>query len=310
MPEQLKQGLLQIRSALVTGNSYTLSSFTESFQKHIYTNLPPHKLAKKLTSALKEHLLQQLSFDTRVFLRLRVSQVPWLFSSGSPLLDVLHTTPLKAIPCHARLAIFRWLIDSEPDLHFRLRPFLSRSSLCICGCGQLSSIYPFGLSRGAIHSSHLHFDLLYTLAFSSLPDDSLSPQPHVMHPPLPRLLSPLNGPSAPVKLPTPLLCSLPPYPIGAHFLVSFVAPAITPFNIGSSSVLFWHLLVASFLNNHGKPGFGFSLRKLHSSVVLLLVDYGSPLGNSFMRDLAFPPPHWLLPLLLLLHSLNFPNCSL
>ena len=185
MPEQLRQGLLQIRSALVTGNPYTLSSFTESFQKHIYTNLPPHKLAKKLTSALKEHLLQQLSFDTRAFLRLRVSQVPWLFSSGPPLLDVLHTTPLKAIPCHARLAIFRWLIDSEPDLHFRLRPFLSRSSLCICGCGLLSSIYPFGLSRGAIHSSHLHFDLLYTLAFSSLPDDSLSPQPNVMHPPLP-----------------------------------------------------------------------------------------------------------------------------
>ena len=185
MPEQLRQGLLQIRSALVAGNPYTLSSFTEPFQKHIYTNLPPHKLAKKLTSALKEHLLQQLSFDTRAFLRLRVSQVPWLFSSGPPLLDVLHTTPLKAIPCHARLAIFRWLIDSEPDLHFRLRPFLSRSSPCICGCGLLSSIYPFGLPRGAFHSSHLHFDLLYTLAFSSLPDDSLSPQPTFNHPPLP-----------------------------------------------------------------------------------------------------------------------------
>ena len=125
-----------------------------------------------------------------------------------------------------------------------------------------------------------------------------------------RLLFPLNGPSAPVKPPTPLLSSLPPYPIGAHFLVSFVAPAIIPFNIGSSSVLFWHLLVASFSNNHGKPGSGFSLRMLHSSVVLLLVDYGSPLGNSFTRDLAFPPPHWPLPLLLLPHSLNFPTCSL
>ena len=125
-----------------------------------------------------------------------------------------------------------------------------------------------------------------------------------------RLLIPLYGPSAPVKPPTPLLSSLPPYPIGAHFLVSFVAPVIIPFNIGSSSVLFWHLLVASFSNNHGKPGSGFSLRTLHSSVVLLLVDYGSPLGNSFMRDLAFPPPHWLLPLLLLPHSLSFPTCSL
>ena len=185
MPVQLKQGLFQIRSALVAGNSYTLSSFTESFQKHIYTNLPTHKLSKKLTSALKEHLLQQLSFDTKVFLRHRVSQVPWLFTSSSPLLEILHTTPIKAIPCHSRLAILRWLIDSEPDLHFRLRPYLSRSSPCVCGCGQLSSIYPYGLSRGAIHASHLHFDLLYTLAFSSLPDDSLSPQSNSSHPPLP-----------------------------------------------------------------------------------------------------------------------------
>ena len=256
------------------------------------------------------HLLQQLSFDTRAFLRLRVSQVPWLFSSGLPLLDVLHTTPLKAIPCHARLAILRWLNDSEPDLHFRLRPFLSRSSPCICGCGLLSSIYPFGLLRGAFHSSHLHFDLLYALAFSSLPDDSLSPQPTVCTLLFLRLLISLYGPFAPVKPPTPLLSSLPPYPIGAHFPVSFVAQETIPFNIGSSSVLSWHLPVASFSNNLGKPGSGFSLRTFHSSVELSLVDYGSPLGSSFMRDLAFPPPHWLLPLLLLPHSLNYRTCSL
>ena len=124
MPEQLQQGLRRIRSALVEANTYNVSSFVESFQEHVYNSLPNHKLAKKLTSALKAHLLQRLLFDTRAFLRRRISQVPWLFTSGSPLLDVLHTTPLKAIPCHTRLAMLRWLIDSEPDLHFRLRPYI------------------------------------------------------------------------------------------------------------------------------------------------------------------------------------------
>ena len=245
-------------------------------------------------------LSPRLLFDTRAFLRLRVSQVPWLFSSGPSLLDVLHTTPLKAIPCHARLAIFRWLIDSEPDLHFRLRPFLSRSSPCICGCGLLSSIYPFGLPRGAFHSSHLHFDLLYTLAFSSLPDDSLSPQPTFMHPPLP---PPSHPPQWTLRTSetTDSLALLPPA------LSHWCSLPCVLCGTGDNSVQHWLL---SFSNNHGKPGSGFSLRTLHSSVVLLLVDYGSPLGNSFMRDLAFPPPHWLLPLLLLPHSLNFPTCSL
>ena len=185
MPRQVQQGLAQVRDALVEANAYNVSSFIESFQKHIYNDLPPHKLSSKLTGAFKTHLLQRLSFDTRTFLRLRISQVPWLFTSSSPILDILHNTPLKAIPCHTRLAIFRWIIDSEPDLHFRLRPHLSRSAPCICGCGHLSSIYPFGITAGAIHASHLRFDLLYTLSFSLLPDDSF-PQPVTHHhPPLP-----------------------------------------------------------------------------------------------------------------------------
>ena len=298
MPDQLRQGLLQIRSALVMGNPYTLSSFTESFQKHIYTNLPPHKLAKKLTSALKEHLLQQLSFDTRAFLRLRVSQVPWLFSSGPPLLDVLHTTPLKAIPCHARLAILRWLIDSEPDLHFRLRPFLSRSPLCICGCGLLSSIYPFGLSRGAIHSSHLHFDLLYTLAFSSLPDDSLSPQPNVMHPPLP---PPSLPPQWTLRTSESHWCSLPCVLCGT----------------GDNSVQHWLLFCpilalagSLLLKQPWKTRFWF-LSPDASLQRRAIIGGLWVASRQFVHERSgLPPPHWPLPLLLLPHSLNFLTCSL
>ena len=310
MPEQLRQGLLQIRSALVAGNPYTLSSFTEPFQKHIYTNLPPHKLAKKLTSALKEHLLQQLSFDTRAFLRLRVSQVPWLFSSGPPLLDVLHTTPLKAIPCHARLAIFRWLIDSEPDLHFRLRPFLSRSSPCICGCGLLSSIYPFGLPRGAFHSSHLHFDLLYTLAFSSLPDDSLSPQPTFMHPPLP---PPSHPPLWTLRTSeiTDSLALLPPA------LSHWCSLPCVLCGTGDNSVQHWLLFCpilalagSLLLKQPWKTRFWF-LSPDASLQRRAIIGGLWVASRQFVHERSgLPPPHWLLPLLLLPHSLNFPTCSL
>ena len=82
-----------------------------------------------------------------------------------------------------------------------------------------------------------------------------------------------------------------------------VQPTDNPGPVGSSQL-------RDFSNNLGKPGSGFSLRTFHSSVELSLVDYGSPLGNSFMRDLGFPPPHWLLPLLLLPHSLNYRTYSL
>ena len=71
MPLQLQQGLMRIRTALVEANAYNISSFVESFQKHIYNDLPPHKLSSKLTVPLKIHLLQRLSFETRTFLRLR-----------------------------------------------------------------------------------------------------------------------------------------------------------------------------------------------------------------------------------------------
>ena len=77
------------------------------------------------------------------------------------------------------------IIDSEPDLHFRLRPHLSRSAPCICGCGEYSSIYPFSISQGAYHSSHLVYDYLYTLHLPPDIDDSNDFLVGPSHPPLP-----------------------------------------------------------------------------------------------------------------------------
>ena len=88
-----------------------------------------------------------LHADTRSFLCLRISQVDWLGDSSSTTLDTLHTTPIKVIPLFARLAILRWSVDSEPDLHFRLRPHFTRQTSCRCGCGRYSSLYPEVFAR-------------------------------------------------------------------------------------------------------------------------------------------------------------------
>ena len=98
LPAQLLSGLLQIRQALLQADSYTVTEFIESFQKHLYQGLPAHKLAHKITKSLKSHLTRQLLIDTRSFLRHRLSQVPWLFSSSSHLLESLHITPSQSHP--------------------------------------------------------------------------------------------------------------------------------------------------------------------------------------------------------------------
>ena len=79
-----------------------------------------------MLSQVKLHLRQQLFRGALNFLRERLSQVDWAFSSSSFTLEALHATPLKAIPSFSRLAILRWIIDSEPDVHFRLRPHFTR----------------------------------------------------------------------------------------------------------------------------------------------------------------------------------------
>ena len=61
------------------------------------------------------------------------------------------------IPSFSRLAILRWLIDTEADMPFRLRPHVTRFAPRRCGCGVHSSIYPDGFAAGSVAESHLHF---------------------------------------------------------------------------------------------------------------------------------------------------------
>ena len=144
MPAQLREGLHTVRRLLLSANPYNPEPFIYPLQRYLHNDHSPYKLSRLVLSQVKIHLRHQLLHGARTFLRERLSQVGWAFSSSSFTLEALHVTPLKAIPPFSRLAILRWIIDSEPDVHFRLRPHFTRSSPCRCGCGQFSSLFPFG----------------------------------------------------------------------------------------------------------------------------------------------------------------------
>ena len=190
MPAQLREGLHTVRRLLFSANPYNPEPFIYPLQRYLHNDHSPYKLSRLVLSQVKIHLRQQLFHGALNFLRQRLSQVDWAFSSSSFTLEALHATPLKAIPSFSRLAILRWIVDSEPDVHFRLRPHFTRSSPCRCGCGKFSSLFPFGFQSGSVHHSHFSFPLTWTLlACPSL----LSAFPRFFreqHPPLPPFTSP------------------------------------------------------------------------------------------------------------------------
>ena len=189
MPTQLRDGLHTVRRLLLSANCHNPEPFIYPLQRYLHNNHSPYKLSRLVLSQVKLHLRQQLLHNALNFLRERLSQVDWAFSSSSFTLEALHATPLKAIPSFSRLAILRWIIDSEPDVHFRLRPHFTRSSPCRCGCGKFSSLFPYGFHSGSVHHSHFSFSLTWTLlARPSL----ISAFPHFFkqrHPPLPSFTS-------------------------------------------------------------------------------------------------------------------------
>ena len=187
LPLQLVSGLHSVQAALIASNPFNPEPFSESFQRFIFAGLTHSTLSHKLTSLLKRHLTRRLYHQTRTFLLQHTAQVPWAWHSTPALFDTLHLTPTKVIPSFARLAIGRWYLDTEPDVHFRLRPHLTRRTPCRCGCGVLTSFYPEGLRAGAVAPSHL--SPLYSWRISSLPDTPtafdrfLSSPPHPSLPP-------------------------------------------------------------------------------------------------------------------------------
>ena len=184
LPAQIETGLRSIRSLLSDALPFHSEPYSVPIQAHLFQQISPYKLSHLVTKHFKNFLRRKLNFEARDFLLQRFANVKWHFVASPQLFDMLHTTPLKIIPAAAasRLAILRWAIDSDPDFHFRLRPHLTRHTPCRCGCGRLSSLYPEGLSRGSVCSSHLIPHLTWTLF---LPSDLPPPLSHLAFPPPP-----------------------------------------------------------------------------------------------------------------------------
>ena len=243
LPAQLSSGLLALQTSLVAADPYNSEPFSEGFQRHLYSGLSGSTLSHKLTSLLKRHLTRQLYFHTRTFLLHRLTQVPWLTYSSPTLLDTLHLTATKVVPSFSRLAILRWHLDTEPDVHFRLRPYLTRRTLCRCGCGTYTSFYPEGLLAGAVAPSHL--SPLYSWRILA-PPTSPSPFERFLnsppHPILPDTLHPTWTPRG--KAPAATLDFLPPT------LRRLLQCPCVLCNQGDNSVQHWH----PFLPCHGACG--------------------------------------------------------
>ena len=192
LPKRILEGLDAIRSETIKADRFNKEPFSHQLYRFVSDCPPPYKLARLVTRTFKSHVLQMLHAETRSFLRLRISQADWLGDSSSTTLDTLHATPIKVIPPFARLAILRWSIDSEPDLHFRLRPHFTRRTSCRCGCGRYSSIYPEGFRAGAVATDHLLNSNQWTLisqTFAPSRFDRFSDR--YPHPPLPLAASPI-----------------------------------------------------------------------------------------------------------------------
>ena len=192
LPKRILEGLDAIRSETIKADRFNKEPFSHQLYRFVSDCPPPYKLSRLVTRTFESHVLQMLHAETRSFLRLRICQVDWLGDSSSTTLDTLHTTPIKVIPPFARLAILRWSIDSEPDLHFRLRPHFARQTSCRCGCGRYSSLYPEGFRAGAVATDHLLNSNQWTLisqTFAPSRFDRFSDR--YPHPPLPLATSPI-----------------------------------------------------------------------------------------------------------------------
>ena len=265
MPEQLQQGLVRIRSALVEANPYTVSSFVESVQKH--NSLPNHKFAKKLTSALKARVSfltpRPLSgIESHRFLGF-LPLVPRYWMSYTLLLS----KPFPAIhvlPCCDGLLIPSRTFTSALDHTCRGPPLVSVDVGNFLLFIQVVSLLE--------PSTPLTCTLTCSTHCPSPPCKRTSfhiKQCTCTHPFLLRLYL-LNGLCATMRSLNLLTSSLLPCPIGVLSPVSSVALVTSQFNIGSCSALFQRWQVASSFGALGKLGIGFYLLIPHCNAVLLL----------------------------------------
>lgn len=255
---------------LVDAEPYNPVHYTELCYPFLVGHISFSLLSRKITSVVKLYFNRRVQLEAREFLRECVSKIPWLCGSTSSTFDTLHSTPVKVIPSFSRLAILRWLLDSEADMHFRLRPHVTRNAPCRCGCGELSSTYPNGFAYGSLAESHLHFPVFCVAMKILLPWTVLLIQ-RFIHP---SHRGPLLLGSRVMVPPIPLLAFSPHcYKNGLAFPVCYAVGEIIQFSTGYGFVLSLLWLAATCLIANGL-GTGFSTLNTPHITKRSLVHYG------------------------------------
>ena len=238
LASQFCSGLRKLRLHLAEADSSNPVPYNELCYSVLLSHSSPSVFSRKVITLVKNYLTHRYQLNAREFLRGRLSKVSWLGHSSSSAFDTLHVTPVKVIPSFARLAILGWLIDSEADMRFRLRPHVARSAPCRCGCGVHSSIYPDGFSAALLLRRISTSPLLGSFIVKSLGPllltGSLIPLITLPFRPLLTLVGSLVTVLSTRRSPSSPPISEP----GRLFLACYAAPVITRFSIGSASALF------------------------------------------------------------------------
>ena len=115
------------------------------------------------TAAVKTHLAKFIGLIEEeraiAFLTRRMATAAWKDRSDISFLTLLHSLPHKTVAPTVRQAVLKWAFDEESDTWFLIRRHWTRLSVCACGCGADSKLFPCGFFAGALSQAHLNLEI-------------------------------------------------------------------------------------------------------------------------------------------------------
>ena len=114
-------------------------------------------------AAMKTHLAKYIGLIEEkraiAFLTRRMATAAWKDRSDISFLTLLHSLPHKTVAPTVRQAVQKWAFDEESDTWFLIRRHWTRLSVCACGCGADSKLFPCGFFAGALSQAHLNLEI-------------------------------------------------------------------------------------------------------------------------------------------------------
>ena len=112
---------------------------------------------------MKTHLAKYIGLIEEeraiAFLTRRMATAAWKDRSDISFLILLHALPHKTVAPTVRQAVLKWAFDEESDTWFLIRRHWTRQSVCVCGCGADSKLFPCGFFAGALSQAHLNLEI-------------------------------------------------------------------------------------------------------------------------------------------------------